>query len=277
LKIAVQYLSRTTVLKIYHRNDLRDDQISDPIPTSKDIGKYYHYQDGSNWCAQIIAVRPAYFRTILGICRRADIVIQSKINYPGTNYCGCFKHDTSFHLQKATLLERKQVSDIIKLTKFPKIISDRVRVMLLSTIQEECKNKGIDETWVVDRLISEADNQKNRGIERIEAVKIIARLNGIEPERQDPRFVQNNNYLGVQNNLSLQDQRRQSVPVLETLRATVELLRSRDQDIPKELEVINHPSFPVLPGKNVACEEAEIVIDTVETATETSESEELII
>ena len=36
---------------------------------------------------------------------------------------------------------------------------------------EVCKERDINEDWIIDKLISEADNARNKGFERIEAIK----------------------------------------------------------------------------------------------------------
>lgn len=249
LKIAVQYLKLTHILTIYHRSDLEEDQIASDNPTHKDVGKYYGYKDGSGWYAKVLLVRPSYFRTTLGICRRGDIVIQSKVHFSNASYCGLLRSDTSFHIKRPTLRERKVVGDILKLGKYPKAIDNRVRAMLLDRLREKCEELNIDEDFIIRRLHKEAINDKNRGMERISAVQILARINGIETEKQDPRFVQNNNYLGVQQ-YTIQDQRRQAVPALSKLKATVELLRSRGMDDNELVEIVEDDRFPALPGLN---------------------------
>ncbi len=262
LKIAVPYLNLTHLITVYHRSDLTDEQISQPEPTHADVGKYYGYPDGSGWYAKIILVRPSYFRTVLGICRRGDIVIQSKVYFTGTSYCGCLRSDTSFQLKRPTLRERKVVGDILKLGKYPRAIDNRVRSMLLERLREKCEELNIDEDFIIRRLHKESTNDKNRGMERIEAVKILARINGIETERQDQRFIQNNNYLGVQQ-FTIQDQRRKSVPPLMKLKATVELLRQRGEAGQELVEIVEDPRFPALPGLNKT-ETREIIVENPE-------------
>lgn len=254
----MQYLNRTQILTVYHRSDLADEQIASDQPTHLDLGKYYGFKDGSGWYARIILVRPGYFRTTIGLHRRADLVIQSKVYFPNVNYSGCFNQDTSFKVRSASQQERKAVAKIIAKNIYPERITHRIRALLIDKIQEECANLNIDESWIVKHLYDEAVNVKNRGIERIEAVKILARLNSIETERQDPRFVTNNNFLGVQQ-LNIQDQRRKAVPALSAIRATIDLLKDREEAT-KMREVIEHEDFPVLAGKNHSSQK-EMVMD----------------
>ena len=261
LKIAVHYLDLTHLITIYHRQDLSDEQIASDQPTHEDLGKYYGFKDGSQWYAKVIMVRPKYFRTTIGLHRRADIVIQSKIYFTNSCYCGCLQQDTSFKIRRPSQSERKQLADIFKYNKFPRVVTGRVRAMLLDKLQDECRKLNIDESFIIERLHDEATNAKNRGIERIEAVKILARLNSIETERQDQRFVTNNNFLGIQQ-MNIQDQRRKTVPAIAVLKATVKLLRDRDENS-NVRNIIEHEDFPVLAGVNHSGQreivEAEIV------------------
>ena len=255
---------------MYHRSDLKDDQIASDAPTHLDLGKYYGFKDGSGWYARVILVRPGYFRTTIGIHRRADIVIQTKVHFPKCCYAGCSNYDSSFTLRKASASERKQVAQIIAKNTFPERTTNRVRMMLIDKLQEECANLGIDEGWVIKHLYDEATRDKNRGIERIEAIKILARLNSIETERQDPRFVTNNNFLGVQQ-LNIQDQRRKAVPALSAIKATIDLLKDREESA-KVREVIEHDDFPVLPGVNHSSQK-EMVIDAEVVEEENGDTE----
>jgi hypothetical protein len=98
-------------------------------------------------------------------------------------------------------------------------------MLLVDKLQDASKGKNIDEEWIVDRLYKEAVNSKSRGMERLEAIKILARINGVETERHDPKFVSANvNF----NQFTIQDQRRNAVPTLGVLKATIELLKQRD-------------------------------------------------
>ena len=47
-------------------------------------------------------------------------------------------------------------------------------------LQEQCERYKIDDKWVISRLYEEARNDKNKGFERLEAIKILARIMGVE-------------------------------------------------------------------------------------------------
>lgn len=264
----MKYLKRQRATAIYFRDELNDEDVCSGIPKDdSDVGKYYHFKDGSDWCAKILAVRDSYFRTEIGLHRKDDLVIQSTVYFPGTNYAGCFNSELSFRINPPSRHERTQLREIFKNNKYPKVVTDRLRRMIIDKLREALNESGVDEKWITDRLMAEADNMKNRGSERISAIQIIARIHGIETEKMDNKgYIQNNTQVNFTGQKTIQDMRREELPNMSLLKQCASMLIARE--LPEEVShVVENSKYPLFPGtyivvdkqKPARLEETEII------------------
>jgi len=183
----------------------------------KDIGCYLLFTDGSDWLTRILAVTPKSVITEVGLVKKDDYVTLSTIKCIGTGYSGCQLRDEHLLVRKPTRNEASHVT--MFLTNRPhKPLTPREILLALSKMQDKMTLHGINEEWIVNHLIEEADRERNRGVERLEAIKILARIGGQEidkpamnalPQGKTPLFLQFNNY-EADKPLTIQDKRRNS-------------------------------------------------------------------
>lgn len=200
-----------------------------------DIGKLLEFDDGSEWYTPIVAVSGYAVRTDAGLFNKRDIVCVSRIKVPGAQYSGLYRNDQHLLVFPPTRKESERVSQFLA-GQFGGKLSKRELMITTERLQEVCTKKSIDEDWIIKRLIREADNDRNKGFERLEAVKIIARVMGVEIATpvlqghlgQQPLF-------GNVNILSIQDQRRNERQMQSALQHMVNVVTGGN---PEKEEVI---------------------------------------
>ena len=174
----------------------------------EDKGKLLEFDDGSEWYSPIIGVSGDAVRTEVGVFNRKDLCCISRIKVPGSQYSGLYRSEQHPLVYRPERAELERVRSFLAGT-FKGKLSRRELLITQERLQEKLIESNVDETWIVSRLVREANNLKNRGFERIEAVKIIARVAGVEigenkfvQPKQQPLF-------GSFNVVTIQEARRQ--------------------------------------------------------------------
>lgn len=188
-----------------------------------DVGKLLEFDDGSEWYTPIVAISGYAVRTEAGLFNKRDIVCVSRIKAPGTQYSGLYLYDQHPLVFPATRKESERVSAFLA-GEFHGKLSRRELMITTERLQEQCREHGLDENWIVNRLVREADDMRNKGFERLEAVKILARVMGVEiggqvlgPQRSQPLF-------GNVNYFSIQDRRRGERQIQKALKSAIDVV-----------------------------------------------------
>lgn len=192
-----------------------------------DAGKMLEFDDGSEWYSPIVGVSKDAVRTEAGLFNRRDIVTVSRIKVRGSQYSGVYLHEQHLLVFPPTIRENERVNKFLA-GEFDGKLTKRELMITTERLQEVCVANDIDENWIVTRLIREADNDRNKGFERLEAIKIIARVMGTEiaqpaiqlPQTQQPLF-------GNVNILSIQEQRRNERKMQSALKDMVKAVTTK--------------------------------------------------
>ena len=223
--------TRIRTVMLYHEWDLRDKEIvSDArAVTAADKGKFFAFNDGSGWHDEIIAANEYYVYGKCTIIRKNDIVWQCKPNCVTTNYSGVRKGEEHQHVRPYHPMEKSLSTKIINGTISDKAyVTTRIRVLTLDRIKEKLQDKGVNEEWLVARLLREADNMRGRGSDRLEAIKILSRAEGIELEKKTQSQSLERMPIFQQINMgTVQNQRRlmAEVPTLDELKEMAQEIR----------------------------------------------------
>lgn len=92
---------------------------------------------------------------------------------------------------------------------------------MLEDLKRRLVEKGIGEDFVVDNIVNEATNPKNKGFERLKANAMIGRILGVELEETVVASEQPRALIGNLNMFTVQDQRRNELPNTTELREIV--------------------------------------------------------
>ena len=193
----------------------------------EDKGKLLEFDDGSEWFSPIIGVSGDAVRTEVGVFNKNDIVCVSFLKIPGTQYSGLYRSDQHPLVYRPERSEHERVNAFLA-GEFTGKLSRRELMITAQRLCEVCKERDINEDWIIDKLISEADNARNKGFERIEAIKVLARIAGREIGM--PVVVQNQGpqpLFGNVNILTVQDQRRAQRELQYTLGKAVTLAKDQ--------------------------------------------------
>jgi hypothetical protein len=191
-------------IEVFHVWELDpNDVIHDAYEVDKSHSKkkYYHYDDGSDWCALILSVAILGFSTTLNCVRRDDFVHSTWIHLPGSMYTGVTRMEEHYLVRQYTRRERYMSDMIIAGQANPS--SPRMQVLVMEKLRNAMEMKGLDEDYVINKLMAAAE----KGNEKIKAITILARILGVElvtPSNPNRGGGSGNTY----NNLTIQDQRR---------------------------------------------------------------------
>ena len=198
---------------IYHLWDnIPEDMIVRDIhkATEADIGKYLLLNDGSDWLVKIRLIGKEDVLTDIGGMYPKDIVNQSIPKPFRGGYSGLFnsyRHLSFFPVSKfETEAAYKMIVE--KDFKGSKYFSPSVYMLVLSKMQEIGRDMGVDEGYLVNRLIREADNLKGRGSDRLEALKILSRMMGVELDRKETKEISGKAVFNQLNVGTIQDLRK---------------------------------------------------------------------
>jgi len=209
IQLEVTYKQNLKLIEIPHVWDIPEEQkVYDAHAITKDDkGKYYVFDDGSNWCSRIFSVSPTVVRTYLCVVRRDDYIHQAKIHYPYTSYSGV-KQTEEHHLIRAYTVGERKVSDlIVSGQKDMEVMTPRVKMLTMEKLGNSMVERGLGQDFIIDSL----KNAAVKGNEKIKAIKILARILGVELEPNEMGGGKGNTY----NNLTIQDQRRQGLLTTE--------------------------------------------------------------
>lgn len=202
---------------LYDTWDVAPEDILTPQEVySESVGKYALYTDGSRMLARVIHKRGHFFNTSSGLFHKLDYVSVCRPKVKMSGYSGLLFHHEHIKLRRPTEKERQLAHDFIN-NKYPKNhkLPKRCILIVLKDLQERMKSTFINAEWIIDKLKEEAENPKNRGADRIEAIKILCRVGGVEvgglntiQNKPTPLFAQYNNF-------TIQDQRRAATQQVE--------------------------------------------------------------
>jgi len=219
------YNGKTKEVTLYHSWDVKDEDIvhdPDVFAKGSQKDKYLQFFDGYNNTFTKITSSAIYsFITGVGVFKRRQYFDLVRIQFPYTNYSGakCYhEHQLSRPYRKA---EYNAAGLFLK--KDAKVgLTPRIKMIIKEKLVDMGIQLGIDPEWIVSRLIREADNMRGRGADRIEAVKVLSRMMGMELEKAtyNPAVHLNNPLFAQFNQGTIQDQRRNSVEQIES-RATL--------------------------------------------------------
>lgn len=180
--VEVPYRGISQEIVLYDIWDVKkEDIVLPPYVLSEDAGKYVLHTDGTNTLSKIHHKRGEYFNTTSGLFNRKDYLCLCRPRVRMSAYSGLLFFDEHIKLRRPNLRERQLADDFIE-NKFPRnrTLPKRCRLIVLTKLQEKMVSMGIDENYIVEKLKKEVDNTHNRGADRLEAIKILARIGGVE-------------------------------------------------------------------------------------------------
>lgn len=180
----VKYKKKTAQVRLYNRWDVDDEEVVDPLEITDQCqrDKYVAYTDGFDVFAKIKGRTVMAFATETGVVKRKDYCRFSRIQYPYTNYSGARSYDEHPLSRPYRRAEYLACGNFIKRNIKIKM-TPRIRKMTKDKLIGLLDDKNIDADWIVTRLIREADHMRGRGADRLEAIKILARIKGQELEK----------------------------------------------------------------------------------------------
>jgi len=232
IEIEVRYKQKLKILTVYNKWDLKDDEIVGIEATKEDKGKYFKFDDGSDWYSKILGVTPLAIRTEICIVRIADYVHQAKVQYPQTSYSGAFKTEEHELVRSFNKPEQRCVYRLMHDQPI-KYLTKRIKMLTLKNLQAKLDDKGIDEAFIINLLI----NSASKGNEKVKSIAILARIGGVELEPHSgpgaPKA------LFVQNNLTIQDQRRSQTAELPGTTSLKEMIAQTRDKLDEVVEVVD--------------------------------------
>jgi hypothetical protein len=231
IEIEVRYKQRVKILTVYNEWDIDEKEIVGVEATKADAGKYFKFDDGSGWYSKIVGVTPLAIRTEICIVRKDDYVHQAKVQYPQTSYSGAFKTEEHELVRPFNKPERRCVYRLMHDQPI-KYLTKRIKMLTLKGLQAKLEDKGIDEEFIINLLI----NSASKGNEKVKSISILARIGGIELE---PNNTPNHpKALFVQNNLTIQDQRRNRTAELPSTTLLKEMIAQTKDKIDEVVETV---------------------------------------
>lgn len=180
--VEVPYRGISHQIVVYDLWDVKKEDIVLPqYVLSEDAGKYVLHTDGSNTLSKIHHKRGEYFNTTSGVFSIRDYLSLCRPRIKMSAYSGLLFFDEHIKLRRPNLRERQLAEDFVE-NRFPRnrTLPKRCRLIVLNKLQEKMDAMGIDESYIIEKLKKEADNVRNRGADRLEAIKILARIGGVE-------------------------------------------------------------------------------------------------
>lgn len=222
--VEVPYAESLYQAELYDTWDVDETEIVLPYyALSEDVRKYILFTDGTRFLARLLRKRRQYLITNVGTFDKFDYICICRAKRKYTMCSGLYARDEHIRVRRPSPREREIAEEFINGT-YTKKLPNRVKLMLINKLKEHMCALNITEKWVIERLIREADNLKGRGADRLEAIKILARIGGVEvgsPGTAGPRplaLFQQNNY-----GETIQDIRRRELPTQQTLAKMIEL------------------------------------------------------
>lgn len=210
ITLEVKYKNQMTTVNLYNEWDVREEDVVDKklIKKESQRGKYVEYDDGWNTYGKIKGATINAYVTETGIVKRKDYCSFCRVQYPYTNYSGARSYDEHPFSRPFRRQEYLEAGKFVK-TNQKVHLTPRIKMIIKDRIEEMLGNYKVDADFIVSKLVREADNMRGRGTDRIEAIKILARMSGVELEKQAksdnggmaPLFFQMNNF-------TIQEQRR---------------------------------------------------------------------
>lgn len=213
----VRYRQLERDVTLYHewdiedKNDIIDPRNSMKMLTYRDVrNKFFKLTDGSELYVKILNKTFKAITTEIGIIKILDYCSFCIIRYPYSNYTGVRSPEEHPLARPYRRTEHLMCGQYISQGKAisKKKITPRIKKMLKDKLKEIAENKGIDAEWIIDRVVSEADNPKNKGAERLEALKMLGRMQGVELDKGAVPAVQMNQPLFNFTSNNIQEQRR---------------------------------------------------------------------
>lgn len=213
--VDVEYRGTVSQVILYDVWDIADKEVVLPnLVLSEDVGKYVLFTDGTNVLTKLVHKTARYFNTTAGVFYRYDYVTVCRPKTKSSGYSGLRYCDEHFKVRHSTKNEREIAEKFISKqlpSTYP--LSKRCRMLIIDKMQDTMKESGIDEKYIVSKLKKEVDSNKNRGADRIEAIKLLARIGGVEiggmntlPQKNTPLFAQFNTF-------TIQDHRRNMIDI----------------------------------------------------------------
>lgn len=222
ITLEVKYRNLTSIVNLYNEWDVLDEDIVDKKIITKDRqrGKYVLYDDGWNTYGKIKGATINAYVTETGIIKRKDYCSFCRIQYPYTNYSGAKSYD-EHPLSRPFRRQEYLIAGKFVKTNQRVQLTPRIRMLVKERLDEMLDKYNVDADFIISKLVREADNMRGRGTDRIEAIKILARIHGVELEKQAARGDNGPAPLFMQfNTLNIQDQRRQ-VPTSSELEKNI--------------------------------------------------------
>jgi len=236
--LKVKYKNQTQLVQVLNKWDINGREIVNLHDvTWNDVGKLLELDDGSEWYTPIIAFKGNTVRTDIGCFNRRDLCTISVVRLRGTQYSGLYRSDQHLAVVPPSNYEYQRVEAFFN-NQFKGQLSKRELMITQEKLQEQCERYKIDDKWVISRLYDEARNDKNKGFERLEAIKILARIMGVEIGSPMPTNTNSQPLFANINVLSIQDQRRQQVNLQKAYAQAIEYTQDLIEQIPNKPEEI---------------------------------------
>jgi len=195
--------------------DVTPDQIVLPnLALTEDVGKYVLFTDGSRMLSKLIHKGKKYLFTKANTLYRYDYISKCRPTGSNTQYSGLYSHHEHVSVRRPTQRERELAQEFIE-GKTKRKLPKRCILLVLTKLRERMKAMAVDENYIVDKLKKEVDNSKNRGADRIEAIKILARIGGVEIGGLNTVNNKPPAIFAQFNTLTIQDKRRLGNEVIE--------------------------------------------------------------
>lgn len=249
--LSVEYRGKHEQVILYDLWDLAEDE-EYVTPTEfrypGDVGKFILYSDGSNMLSKYIHDRGDYIRGSGGLVHKWEYVSICRAKIAWAGYSGLYYAHEHIALRRPNERERRVAEGLLKNKHNPKdFVTKRVAMLVLKELQKHLFEKDITEEWIIKQLKEEATKPKNRGADRLEAIKMLARIGGVEiggigqaPRGQTPLFQQFN----IQ---TIQDQRREEIDIpgrneiIEIVSAVATIEDTPLDELSEDKEIIIEP------------------------------------
>lgn len=240
LILEITYNGTITTQVLLDPWDLKKDKILHPnMCMSEDAGKYVLFTDGSRVLAKLNSKSHQYLLTSNGVFYQNEYVLCCKPKKVGSMYSGLMHFDQHLMVHKPSKREQELLTEAFEGKRTSKSLSPRVYAMLLEKLQTKLAAHGVDEEFIVKQLKDEATNPRNRGADRIEAVKVLARIGGVEVGGMTTTKQAMPLFGNVQHNITIQDKRRTELSHIDTISIAMAECEITDAQIVEEpVEVI---------------------------------------
>lgn len=212
----VNYRQLERDVTLYHEWDIEDK--NDIIDFNAERGKVYTYRetrdkffkftDGSDLYVKIKSATFKAIVTEIGVVKIRDYCSFCIIRYPYTNYSGVRSPEEHPLSRPYRRSEHLICGNFISRGKTISKMTPRIVKMLRDKLKEMSESRNIDADWFIDKIMAEANNPKSRGAERLEAIRMLGRMQGVELDKGSVPAINMSNPLFNFNTPSIQDRRR---------------------------------------------------------------------